>query len=42
MEGRARRLDASTPSQTVGLLDPGIREVAAKPGAMTAAELIDG
>jgi aspartyl-tRNA(Asn)/glutamyl-tRNA(Gln) amidotransferase subunit A len=36
------RLIAATPSQMVGLLDPGIREVAAKLGAMTAAEFMEG
>jgi aspartyl-tRNA(Asn)/glutamyl-tRNA(Gln) amidotransferase subunit A len=35
------RLVASTPTQLVGLLDPGIREVAGKLGAMTAAEFMD-
>jgi aspartyl-tRNA(Asn)/glutamyl-tRNA(Gln) amidotransferase subunit A len=36
------RLVASTPTQLVGLLDPGIREVAGKLGGMTAAEFMDG
>jgi aspartyl-tRNA(Asn)/glutamyl-tRNA(Gln) amidotransferase subunit A len=35
------RLVASTPTQLVGLLDPGIREVASKLGGMTAAEFMD-
>jgi aspartyl-tRNA(Asn)/glutamyl-tRNA(Gln) amidotransferase subunit A len=35
------RLVASTPTQLVNLLDPGIREVAAVLGAMTAAEFMD-
>src|SRR5262249_7680339 len=34
------RLVAATPTQMVDLLDPGIREVAAKFGAMTAAEFM--
>jgi aspartyl-tRNA(Asn)/glutamyl-tRNA(Gln) amidotransferase subunit A len=36
------RLVASTPTQLVNLLDPGIREVATKLGGMTAAEFMDG
>ena len=36
------RLVASTPTQLVDLLDPGIREVASKLGGMTAAEFMDG
>jgi aspartyl-tRNA(Asn)/glutamyl-tRNA(Gln) amidotransferase subunit A len=36
------RLVASTPTQLVNLLDPGIREVAARLGGMTAAEFMDG
>jgi aspartyl-tRNA(Asn)/glutamyl-tRNA(Gln) amidotransferase subunit A len=36
------RVVASTPTQLVDLLDPGIREVAAKLGGMTAAEFMDG
>ena len=35
------RLVASTPTQLVGLLEPGIREVAAALGGMTAAEFMD-
>jgi aspartyl-tRNA(Asn)/glutamyl-tRNA(Gln) amidotransferase subunit A len=35
------RLVASTPTQLVGLLDAGIREVAGKLGGMTAAEFMD-
>lgn len=35
------RLVAGTPSQLVGLLDPGIREVAASLGGMTAIEFMD-
>lgn len=35
------RLVASTPTQLVNLLDPGIREVAAALGGMTAAEFMD-
>ena len=35
------RLVTSTPTQLVELLDPGIREVAAKMGGMTAAEFMD-
>jgi aspartyl-tRNA(Asn)/glutamyl-tRNA(Gln) amidotransferase subunit A len=36
------RLVVSTPTQLVDLLDPGIREVAAQFGGMTAAEFMDG
>jgi aspartyl-tRNA(Asn)/glutamyl-tRNA(Gln) amidotransferase subunit A len=36
------RLVASTPTQLVDLLDPGIREVATKLGGMTAVEFMDG
>jgi aspartyl-tRNA(Asn)/glutamyl-tRNA(Gln) amidotransferase subunit A len=36
------RLVASTPTQLVGLLEPGIREVAAALGGMTAIEYMDG
>jgi aspartyl-tRNA(Asn)/glutamyl-tRNA(Gln) amidotransferase subunit A len=35
------RLVASTPTQLLNLLDPGIREVAAALGGMTAAEFMD-
>jgi aspartyl-tRNA(Asn)/glutamyl-tRNA(Gln) amidotransferase subunit A len=35
------RLAASTPAQLLNLLDPGIREVAARLGGMTAAEFMD-
>jgi aspartyl-tRNA(Asn)/glutamyl-tRNA(Gln) amidotransferase subunit A len=36
------RVVASTPTQLVGLLDPGIREVASMLGGMTAVEFMDG
>jgi aspartyl-tRNA(Asn)/glutamyl-tRNA(Gln) amidotransferase subunit A len=36
------RVVASTPTQMVNLLDPGMREVAATLGGMTAAEFLDG